>query len=82
MVDFLVTAHQVGGVNQGIEPSWEGVVICFTPDGNRQLVALSGFLLRWASVNTLTKAINAARSARFEFGETPKIPKLTPANAP
>jgi hypothetical protein len=56
------------------QPSWEGVVICFTPDGDRQLIALSGFLLRWASVNTLTKAINAARSARWEHGETPKIP--------
>src|SRR5262249_10928794 len=58
------------------QPSWEGVVICFTPDGERQLIALSGFLMRWASVNTLTKAISAARSARWEHGEIPKIPNL------
>jgi hypothetical protein len=64
------------------QPSWETVVICFTPDGDRQLIALSGFLLRWASVSTLTKAINAARSARWEHGETPMIPKLSAANSP
>jgi hypothetical protein len=58
------------------QPSWEGVAICFTPDGDRQLVALSGFPLRWASVSTLTKAINAARSARWDHGEAPKIPNL------
>jgi hypothetical protein len=64
------------------QPSWETVVICFTPDGDRQLISLAGFLLRWASVNTLTKAINAARSARWEHGELPVIPKLNAANSP
>jgi hypothetical protein len=64
------------------QPSWEGVVICFTPDGYRQLISLAGFLLRWASVSTLTKAVNAARSARWEHGERPKIPELSAANTP
>jgi hypothetical protein len=64
------------------QPSWETVVICFTPDGDRQLISLAGFLLRWASVSTLTKAINAARSARWEHGEKPKIPELSAANTP
>jgi hypothetical protein len=61
------------------QPSWETVVICFTPDGDRQLISLAGFLLRWASVNTLAKAINAARSARWEHGESPNVVAFPPA---
>ena len=58
------------------QPSWGTVVLLFTPDGDRQLTTLAEFLMRWVSLQTIAKAIEAARSARFEFGETPKVSSL------
>ena len=63
---------EVVAIAQG-QPSWETVLVLFSPEGNRLTATLPEFLMRWVSSDTVAGAIDAARSARFEHGETPKI---------
>ena len=63
------------------DPGLETIVGCFTPDADGLLVQmLPDFLMQWVSPNIVLEAISLAKSARFEFGETPKVVALTQPN--
>jgi hypothetical protein len=45
-------------------------------------MTLAWFLNQWISVQTIEKAINAARSERFDGRKQSQIQNLRPANSP
>src|SRR5262249_2343537 len=57
------------------DPGWETMVCCFVPECRDQYVYLQlpDFLMQWAKPEIVMRAIPNARSARFEFGETPQV---------
>jgi hypothetical protein len=63
------------------QPDWATVIVLFSPDGERVVTTLAWFLRRRLSVQTIEKAIVAARSERFNTRKTSKI-DLRPANIP
>ena len=70
---FATETRQVIVIAEG-QPGWETVLICFTPDGEKSLTTLAKFFQRWVSLELFASGIEAARSARFEHGETPNVP--------
>jgi hypothetical protein len=64
------------------QPSLGTVIVLFSPDGERVLTTLAWFLNQWISVQTIEKAINAARSERFDGRKQSQIQNLRPANSP
>ena len=58
-------------------PEMAANLSCFFPDWHGTLFqTLSAFLMQWLPPEIVIRAIGTAQSARFEFGETPKIVPL------
>ena len=56
------------------DPGWETMVCCCDPEADYQTyLPLPDFLMQWVHAEIVMRAIDNARSARFEFGETPQV---------
>jgi hypothetical protein len=72
---LAIETRQLVALGSG-QPCWGTVLICFSPDGHRFMTTLPWYLMQWVSLETIAIAIKAARSVRFEHGETPKVVPL------
>jgi hypothetical protein len=55
-------------------PGLETLVDCFYPGSSKRFITtVPAFFMQWLHSDVVLAAIEAAQSARFEFGETPKV---------